>query len=384
MRILFTGGGSGGHIFPIIAVRQAFKEESVKLPETEQEINFYYLGPDKFAAENLEKEGIKTKFILSGKLRRYFSLKSPMDLIKVFFGIIQSFFYLFAWVPDVIFSKGGYGSFPVVFVGWIYRIPVILHESDSTPGLANRFLARFAKKIILSFSASKEAFKKYQNKTILIGNPIRKELLEGDITTGRQTFKISSQKPIILVLGGSQGAQKINEMVINTLPRLLEMAEIIHICGENDYQSIQTESQEILKSNESLKLNYHLYPFLNAEELKNAYALASLIINRSGAGSIFEIAALGKPSILIPLPNSASDHQRKNAYDFANTGNIKDGTRAIVLDQENLTPNIFLEEISKLIKNQEKLKALGAKAKEFYSLDIADRIRDEILKLAKV
>jgi UDP-N-acetylglucosamine--N-acetylmuramyl-(pentapeptide) pyrophosphoryl-undecaprenol N-acetylglucosamine transferase len=383
MRILFTGGGSGGHIFPIIAVQQAFKE-LVNLPENNQEINFYYLGPDKFAAENFAKESIKTKFILSGKLRRYFSLKSPLDLIKVFFGIIQSFFYLFAWMPDVIFSKGGYGSFPVVFVGWIYHIPVILHESDSAPGLANRFLARFAKKIILSFSASKEAFKKYQNKTILIGNPIRKELLEGDIAAGKVTFKISSQKPIILVLGGSQGAQKINEMVINTLPRLLEMAEIIHICGETDYQSVQIESEEILQSNESLKPDYHLYAFLNAEELKNAYALASLIINRSGAGSIFEIAALGKPSILIPLPNSASDHQRKNAYDFANTGNAKDEPRAIVLDQENLTPNIFLEEISKLIKNPESMKTLGAKAKEFYSADIADRIRDEILKLVKL
>lgn len=375
MRILFTGGGSGGHIFPIIAVKQAFNT-LVELPENDKKVDFYYLGPDKFAKENLNKERIETRFIFSGKLRRYFSLKNPIDFIKLILGIIQSFFYLFIWVPDVIFSKGGYGSIPVVFVGWIYRIPIILHESDSAPGLANRFLAKFAKKIILSFPLSKEGFGKHQNKTILIGNPIRKELLEGDTEKGRQIFKTSSNKPVLLVLGGSQGAQKINEIVLNTLPRLLKIAEIIHISGEFDYENVSKETKETIQ-----EPTYHLYRFLNAEELKHAYALASLIINRAGAGSIFEIAALGKPSILIPLPNSAADHQRKNAYDFANTNNQTGEGRAIILDQGNLTPNVFLEEISKLLSNPEKLKIMGQKAKEFYAMDTTQKIRDEILKL---
>ena len=376
MRILFTGGGSGGHIFPIIAIRQAFNA-LIELPENGKKINFYYLGPDKFARENLNKEGIETRFILSGKLRRYFSLKNPLDFIRLILGVIQSFFYLFIWVPDVIFSKGGYGSIPVVFVGWIYKIPIILHESDSMPGLANRFLAKFAKKIIISFPASKEGFGKHQNKTILIGNPIRKELLEGNAEKGRQIFKISSNKPVLLILGGSQGAQKINEIVLNTLPRLLEIAEIIHISGEFDYDNVYKETRETVQNPA-----YHLYKFLNAEELKHAYALASLIVNRAGAGSIFEIAALGKPSIIIPLPNSAADHQRKNAYDFANINNQTGEGRAIILDQGNLTPNIFLEEVSKLLSNPEKLKMMGQKAKEFYAIDTAQRIRDEILKTA--
>jgi len=141
VRILFTGGGTGGHVFPIIAVKQAFEEAH----------NFYYLGADGFAKVNLEKQGIKSKFILAGGFRRYFSLKTPFDLLKNIVGIIQSFFYLFLFIPDVIFSKGGYGSFPVVLVARIYKIPVILHDSDSVPGLANRVLAKFAKKIILSF-----------------------------------------------------------------------------------------------------------------------------------------------------------------------------------------------------------------------------------------
>lgn len=375
MRILFTGGGSGGHVFPIIAVRQAF---NTLLETPDKELVFYYLGPDKFARENFSKEKIESRFILSGKLRRYFSLKTPLDFIRLIIGIIQSFFYLFIWVPDIIFSKGGYGSIPVVLVGWIYRIPVILHESDSVPGLANRFMAKFAKKIIISFSASKERFGKHQTKTVLIGNPIRKELLDGNSVSGKQFFKVSSNKPIILILGGSQGAQKINEIVLNTLPRLLEISEIIHISGEVDYDNIFRETQKTLKNPA-----YHLYKFLNPEELKHAYGAADLIINRAGAGSIFEIAALGKPSILIPLPNSAGDHQRKNAYDFANTDKQTGKGRAMILEQENLTPNTFIEMIKKIINDPEEIKRMGQNAKEFYLADTAQKIRDEILKLVK-
>ena len=368
MRILFTGGGSGGHIFPILAIKKAFFEKG---------FSFYYLGPDSFARENFINQGIKTRFIQAGKLRRYFSLEIPLDLLKTFFGILQSFWYLFLIMPDIIFSKGGYGSFPVVFVARIYRIPVVLHESDSAPGLANRILARFAKKIILSFPGSETYFPKHKEKLVLIGNPIRGELTQGDKIKGKEIFRIVSEKPVILILGGSQGAQKINEIVLYTLPRLLQLVEIIHIAGDKNARAVVDESLKILKSHENLKQYYHLLPFLNAEELKHAYAVADLIINRAGSGGIFEIAACGKASILIPLPNAASDHQRKNAHDFAQTGG------AVVLEQENLTPNMFLEQISKLLGTPNLLKEMGEKAKSFYKSDIAERIRDEIISTAK-
>ena len=391
MRILFTGGGTGGHIFPIIAVKEAF--------ENADNIKFYYLGPDSFAKENLA--GIKTKFISAGKIRRYFNLEIFFDLIKVFIGIIQSFLYLFLWMPDVIFSKGGYGSFPVVFVGWIYRIPIILHDSDSAPGLANRIMAKFAKKIILSFKTSEEyftlhhlqnktktipkstkngaGFAKYKEKIIVIGNPVRKELLEGNkekarpalIQRGREIFNISSSKPVLLIIGGSQGAQRINETVVNILPRLLEIAEVIHISGENNFKSVEADVRGFVSE------SFHLYGFLNADQLKHAYAIADLIVNRAGAGSITEIAAAAKPSIIIPLPNSASDHQRKNAYEFAKNG------AAVVLDQENLSPNLFLEAISNLLSNPAKLKEMGEKAKSFYNPKTPELIRDEILKIIR-
>ena len=293
-------------------------------------------------------------------------------------GIIQSFWYLFLWVPDVIFSKGGYGSFPVVLVGWIYRIPIILHESDSVPGLANRILAKFAKKIILSFPNSEKYFIKHQRKLVLIGNPIRKEICQGDKIKARQTFKISSDpkssdgasKPVVLIMGGSQGAQKINEIVLNTLPRLLEIAEVIHISGEKNFKRVEKISQETGKK----KSNYHLYSFLDSEQMKHAYAMADLVVNRAGAGSVFEVSACAKASILIPLPKSASDHQRKNAYDFAKNG------EAIVLGQQNLTPNLFLDEILKLLRNPDKLKEMSEKAKGFYNPKTPELIRDEILR----
>jgi len=357
MRILFTGGGTGGHIFPIIAIKQAFN----------QPVDFYYLGPDSFAKENLANQNIKIRFILAGKFRRYFNLKIFLDLIKILIGIIQSFWHLFIWVPDVIFSKGGYGSFPVVFVGWIYRIPIILHESDKAPGLANRILAKFAKKIILSWSGSEKYFAKHKNKIVIIGNPIRKELLQGHKKEGRGLFKIISDKPVVLILGGSQGAQKINEIVLNTLPRLLEMAEIIHVTGKRNLLESLLESA-------SNRTDYHLYPFLNGEQMKQALAVADLVVNRAGAGSIFEIAALGKPSILIPISKSAFDHQKKNAYEFAKNG------AAVVLSQENLTPNLFLDTISGLLKSPSKLGQMSTNAKTFYNPRTPELIKKEILK----
>ena len=390
MRILFTGGGTGGHVFPILAVKRAL--ENIK------GLKFYYLGANGFARKNLADPlaselgmGIEARFISAGKLHRFFSPMFLVEFIKVFVGIIQSFWYLFLWVPDIIFSKGGFGSFPVVFVARIYRIPVILHESDSAPGLVNRISAKFAKKIILSFPGSENTFPKYKQKLSLIGNPIRKEITQGTKEKGRGLFKIKQTpssggagKPVVLIMGGSQGARKINEIVLNTLPRLLEMAEIIHVAGKGEFDFVKKESEDILESHKNLKPYYHLYKFFDLEQVKQSHAIADLVVNRAGAASIFEIAACGKASILIPIPKSAQDHQRKNAFTFSKdpkTGEI--GGRAVVLDQDNLTPNLFLDDISKLITNPAKLKEMGEKARAFYNPQTPDLIAKEIIDFVK-
>ncbi|HNU96940.1 MAG TPA: UDP-N-acetylglucosamine--N-acetylmuramyl-(pentapeptide) pyrophosphoryl-undecaprenol N-acetylglucosamine transferase [Candidatus Portnoybacteria bacterium] len=363
MRILFTGGGTGGHIFPITAIKETFNNN----PE------FQYLGPDDFIKENLKD--IKTRFILAGKLYRFFNPLILIEITKTIVGFFQSLFYLFIWIPDVVFSKGGYGAFPVLFAARLYRIPIIIHDSDAVPGRVTKKTAKFAKKIILSFENAKKYFKpKQQEKIIVIGNPIRQELLNGNKEEGRKMFNIVStpsttfgiNKPITLILGGSQGAQKINETVTVNLPKLLEITEIIHACGENNFKELEKDT---IKSPE-----YHLYPFLNTEQQKHAYTLADLIVNRAGAGGIFEIAALGKPSILIPLPNAAQDHQKENAYEY------KKISDAIVLEQENLTPNMLIEQISNLLSNPQKMSEMSQKAKSFYNPQTAELIRDEILK----
>lgn len=360
MKILFTGGGTGGHITPIVAIKETLEKYNKGL-------EFFYLGPNGFAKGALEKKNIKCKFILAGKLRRYFSPLTFIDLLKFPIGLVQSLWYIFWFMPDIIFSKGGYGSITTVFASWLYRIPVVIHESDSIPGLANKILARFAKRIIVSFEEAKKYFP--PPKTILLGIPVREELLQGSKEEGKKLFGIKSIKPVVLIMGGSQGAQKINEITLNVLPRFLEKCEVIHICGKKNFKKLEIEN----KNNQY----YHLYPFLETEKLKHAYAASDIIISRTGATSIFEIAAVGKPSILIPIVNSASGHQAKNAQALARIGG------AIILEEENLTMNMFLDAVFNLMDNPEKAKKIGEMAKSFYKPDTNRKIAEEILKLCQ-
>lgn len=354
MRIFFTGGGTGGHIFPIIAIVREIKKISKK------EIDFFYLGPkDKFSKIFLSQEGIKVKTIFAGKIRRYFTLKSFFQnlldiLFKIPVGILQSFFYIFVFAPDLIFSKGGFGSVPTIIAGWLLRVPIFLHESDAVPGMVNRFFAKLSLEIFVSFPRTLYFSPK---KMLLVGNPIRKELLEGSKKEAKDFFKLSNEKPVVLILGGSQGSQRINDKILEILPEILKEFEIIHQTGEKNFQEIKTESEVILPP--ELEKFYHPFPFLNEEALKQAYAVSDLIVSRAGSGSIFEIAAVGKPSILIPLPEAAQNHQFKNAYTFARTG------ASIVLEEENFTPHFFLEKLRYLLSNFNELEKMSLSAKEF-------------------
>lgn len=369
MKILFTGGGTGGHIYPIVTIKKT-------LEKLRSDTKFMYIGPNGFAKEALKEIGVECKFILAGKLRRYVSPLTFIDLFKIPLGFIQSLWHVFWFMPDVIFGKGGYGSIPVVIVGWLYRIPIIIHESDSIPGLANKILSRLAKKIIISFEETKKYFN--TKKTILLGNPIREEFTQGSREEGKRLFEISSTKPVALVMGGSQGAEKINDIVLNVLPRLLEKCEIIHLCGEKNFKRVKAGSQEELTKFDLQKAKlYHLYSFLDIHKLKHAYAISDIIISRAGAGGIFEIATIGKPGILIPLSTAASDHQRKNAQALAKTGG------AIILEEENLTMNMFLDAVFGLIDNPEKAKEIGEKAKSFYNPSTNQKIAEEIIKLCQ-
>src|SRR4030042_1386389 len=232
MRILFTGGGSAGHILPHVAVSREIRKiylASIASKEgktRKKDLKFYYLGPnDDFSHLLLSQENIKIKTILAGKIRRYWSFSSFFQnifdvLIKIPLGILQAFFIMLFIAPDIIFSKGGYGALPATLAGWLLGIPIFLHESDIVPGAANTFLSRIATEIFVSFPV-KRIEKMPLNKMILVGNPVREELFGGTFQEAKEYFKLSGEKPTILIMGGSQGAQRINDTVLEILPSLL-------------------------------------------------------------------------------------------------------------------------------------------------------------------
>jgi len=366
MKIIFTGGGTAGHIFPIVAIIREIKRLNPN------DFQFYYIGPkDQFAKTILSHEGVEVKTIITGKLRRYFSFSNFIDIfIKFPIGILQSFYYVFTLSPDLIFSKGGYGSLPIVITGWFFLTPILLHESDIAPGLANKIASKFSMDIFTAFPIEKTEYFPTK-KMISVGNPIRKELLNGSLTEAQRIFKITGEKPIILILGGSQGSQRINDKILSIINEFLENFELIHQTGENNFKEVKSETEAII--NENLKPYYHPVPFLNTEELSHAYRAAKLVISRAGAGSIFELAFLGKASILIPLKESAQDHQVKNAYAYAEKG------AAIVIEESNLSSHFLLETLKNLFKEPKKIRQMEIRAKEFARPESATLIAEYII-----
>lgn len=375
MRIALTGGGTGGHFFPVLAVARELKyitqNNLFEIPPLEgTELKMMFIGPQTIGEDLLAQEGIIHKKILAGKIRRYSSFKNFIDLFKIPCGFIQSLWHLYWFMPNAVFSKGGYGSVPVVLAAWIYRIPVLIHESDSVPGLANQFCAKFAKRVAISFGEAAKYFP--TEKVAQTGNPVRREIFGGSKETAKNIFPgFTGLKSTIFILGGSQGSQTINKVVFDSLKNLLMRCEIIHQCGSENFESYQKQF------NSQLPSSYFLYPFLNEEQLKAAYGAADLIVCRAGATSIAETAALGKPSILIPLPSAAGDHQHKNALAYYHAG------ATLILEQENLTAHIFEKEIFTLIDNPELMKKMSENALKFNPQTAAENIGHELLKIAK-
>ena len=380
IRILFTGGGTGGHIYPIVAVAEELKLKFIE----GSEIELRYLGSPESFRGLLENNGIKVSKIISAKLRRYFDLRNFIEIPFLFpLSVIQAVWKVFWIMPDVLFSKGGPGSLPVVLACKFYRVPIIIHDSDTVPGLANKLAARFANRIAISFASAADIFiaknPKLENKIALIGNPIRNSLISGEILdkeTAKKIFGFNPKKPVILIICGSQGAAKINDFMIETAGELIKNWQILHQTGIKNFKNVKQELDSILKNYPAEeKANYKTFPYFE-KDLKDAYTAADLVISRASGGSIFEIAAFGKPSILIPLPSDVvGAHQIKNAYEYAKNG------AAIIIEQENLKPDIFLFQLKKLFSEPEKLNQMSQAAKSFSKPEAARIIAEEIIKL---
>lgn len=334
--------------------------------------DIFYLGQKGAIEEKIAREcGVPFYGIHAGKLRRYFDLRNFADVFKIPLGFLKAGFLLGRLKPDLVFAKGGYVSVPVVLAAAMLRIPVWLHESDVTPGLANKICSRFAKKIFLSFEESKRFFP--HRHAFVVGNPIREWVARGDREEGYRLAGFSKNKPVVLIIGGSTGARTLNEMAFAVLPELLKSAQVVHVTGKHAVQQDPPLSGAI----SGYKSHYRQFEFLN-KELAHIYAISDLIVGRAGSGGIFEALACGKPMILVPLPSRASrGDQIENAKVFEKNG------WAVVLDQNSLTPQRFLDEIKILLNNEDLRRKMADNQKKAGLKDAASKIAEAILALQK-
>ncbi len=323
----------------------------------------------------MEERGIPVKLVATGKWRRYFSFQNFTDVFRIPLGFIQSLWHLLVFFPDVVFSKGGSASVPVVLAARVYRIPVLIHDSDAVAGVANRFLARFVQKIAIAYPSARDYFP--VEKVALTGNPVRTDIMFGQRERGYMKFGLEPTKKTLAVIGGSLGAMRLNEALLHILPELLaENIQVIHQTGNEHYEKIlqAVTSANIAPGGAS---GYIVQPFFSAEELGDVYALADLVMSRAGAGSIAELASLGKPCILVPLASAANHEQEKNAFDIVHIGG------AVMLEESNLGEHILLDEIRSLLGDTENAEAMGESLRAFYHPEAALHLAQGLLSLIK-
>jgi UDP-N-acetylglucosamine--N-acetylmuramyl-(pentapeptide) pyrophosphoryl-undecaprenol N-acetylglucosamine transferase len=343
--ILLTGGGTAGHVTPNLALLSGLRSRG---------FDICYIGSAKgIERELIGREGVRYYAIPVGKLRRYFDLKNASDIIRIKLGFLKALLLITKIKPALLFSKGGFVSCPVVWASWVCRVPVVIHESDISPGLANKLSLPFASRICYSFPETAAYVPK--SKAVETGIPVRESLLRGSAEKGRSLCGFTGAKPVIMVIGGSQGAQAVNACVREALDTLLPEFNVCHVCGKGNAAP-------------GLRPGYAQFEYVNAE-LADLFALADAVISRAGATTLFELLALKKPSLLIPLPLSASrGDQILNARSFEKQGFSR------VLPQEKMTAASLTENIRAVfaarstIVDSMKEKAVGGGTEKVLSL----------------
>lgn len=346
--IVLTGGGTAGHVTPNLAIIPKLKKLG---------FNIEYIG----TKEGMEREiisgtDIPYHIISAGKLRRYFSLKNFVDPFKILSGFLKAESILRKLKPVAVFSKGGYVGVPVVMAAHRLGIPVVLHESDYTPGLANRICIPRATKVCVAFETTLKAIP--EGKGVFTGLPIREELLRGDREKGLEFCGFSGKKPVLLIMGGSLGAMAINDAVDRILAEAANKFDIVHIRGK----------QNLISG--FIPAGYKQFEYVG-KQLADLYAAADIMLSRAGATAVFEILALTIPALLIPLPKSSSRGDQ-----LLNAGYFEDNGFSYVMEQENMTDESLLSGICRLYENRE---ALRSKMKKQEAADAADSVVNVII-----
>ena len=370
-RVVFTGGGSGGHIYPLLAVAEALQ---AKCDQLHALVEFSYLGPKDAYSALLSQRGIPVYPVASGKMRRYFSIDNFLDGPKFVIGFFQALWKLYFIMPDVVFSKGGTGALPVVVAAWFYRIPVAIHDSDAQPGLTNITSGRFATRVFLSFARAAAFFR--ADKVEVTGSPLRTELLGERVSreAAKEIMGFDKTQPLVLIIGGSQGAQRINEFVLANLPQFISMTSVLHQTGAGNFADVEKLSRAAL-ANVPITYRYVPTEYIGGGDMATALTAADVVVARSGS-SVCEFASFGLPAILIPLSTSANDHQRVDAYEFAATG------AAIVIEEANLLPGIFFAQLTNILTDADLRVKMSAASSAFFIPGAADKIADELMRMS--
>lgn len=366
MKVIIAAGGSGGHIFPAIALAK-------KLKEKRPDIDILFIGSDKELDKRIfKKEGLKFSLLSANKLPYKTTLALVPFSIKLFLDTVKAFFVTASFKPDAVIGFGGYVTAPVILAAFVLRIPRVLHEQNVVPGRANKALFRLANKVALTFEESLKFLGAYQAKAAITGNPIRASIFKDNRLESMKSFGFEPNRFTILVIGGSQGAHFLNESFVNALSGLDAKArcalQVIHITGIKDYEWAKSEY---------IKMGLAGKVFSFIDDIHEAYSASDLVVTRSGASAIFEAALFGKAMILVPYP-FASAHQGENAKAFSRKG------AAIEVAENNLTAESFKYSIMSLLSDRKRLIKLGEAAKKLSVPDSANRLAEQILSLAKV
>lgn len=373
MRIVLTGGGTGGHFYPLIAVAEAI--EDICKERTLIEPELYYVGPKPFDLEALREHDILYRASPAGKMPRYSKAASVLGFFPTAIGIIGSTWQLFHLYPDVVFSTGGYAAFPTLWAARILNIPVVIYDADATPGRVSLWSSSFARWIAIAHPDAAAKFPaKVRARIARVGHPIRKEIAEPAKEGGHEFLKLDPGNPTIFITGGSQGAQAINEVVLDALPSLIKEFNIVHQCGSNNLEEVSGIASVVLKDSPYAS-RYKVFGLLNTVALRMTAGITTLVIARAGSGTIFEIASWGIPAILVPIPEDVSHDQTENAFSYARAG------AAVVVEQHNLTPHVLVAEIERIAGDKPLQEQMRTAAKAFARPDAAWKIASALMEV---